>query len=574
MMADNEEPREVQRFENGDGKKRAKTGKPRKFATTTQMRAKFGSLGAYSGVGGMGGSANVSQGFGGNFYSPELSTDFLELPQSLHEAWNYYRFFYRTEPFVGQAIDLHTELPLSKIRISIPKTKNRELALAATRFCEKWAKRVGLLRRLIAIVHDYHLIGEVFVWVEDTNPEMPRDIREEAVRTLTEEGEPVEEWEEREDADARAVRWLKKNYRGWTAIRCLPPEQIRMEAFNFTEAKIFELIPDSKTKDIINRAVQGDDEATRVVESMPREIVNAVREGKNIPLNTDPEAGSFVYYMANKKSDYETRGHSILERCIRTLVFRDKIRQANTSIASRHMTPIRIVWGEDMDAADVEALREQVDIALQDPDFSIIANFEVRWEELGSDARLLDLTSEYDLTDRQLYAGLGVTEGLLSGESAYSGDRIHLEVINTRYMLLREILQDVVENSFFLPMCARMGFIEEDEDGEQVVIVPKLSFTRLALRDNSDTFDALFNLYQKGSLDIDIILELLNIDPVATREKIERDMFTVNDAIFNEVLRGLYGEAGRKLAENSDAIEKIAKNLGLSYAEPKEEGRF
>ena len=44
------------------------------------------------------------------------STDFLELPQSLDEQRNYYRFFYRSDPFVGQAIDLHTELPLSKLR--------------------------------------------------------------------------------------------------------------------------------------------------------------------------------------------------------------------------------------------------------------------------------------------------------------------------------------------------------------------------------------------------------------------------------------------------------------------------
>lgn len=561
----------VRTFENGDGKRKARTGKPKKYATTTTMRTKFAYTG---GMGGGLGSGGIVEGTGGNFYSPELSTDFLELPQSLHEAWNYYRFFYRTEPFVGQAVDLHTELPLSKLRLSIPESKNRQMAEAATRFCEKWAKRIGLLRRLLAIVHDYHLIGEVFTWVEDSNPEMPGDVRYEWHRELTAEGEVVEEKRLREDADERAVRWLKKNYKGWTSVRVLPPEQVRMQSFNFTDERIFELIPDSKTKDIIQRAQQGDAQAVRVVNSMPQDVVAAVLSGRNIPLNTDPEAGSFVHYMANTKSDYEGRGHSILERCIRTLVFRDKLRQANTSIASRHMTPIRIVYGEDLDMADVEFLREQVDMALQDPDYSIIANFEIRWEEMGSDQRLLDLSSEYDLTDRQLYAGLGVTEGLLSGESSYSGDRINLEVINTRYMLLRELLQEFVEEHFFKPMCARMGFIEEDEDGVEEVVVPKLSFTRLALRDNNDTFDALYNLYQKGSLDVDIILELLNIDPVATRRKLERDMFTVNDPTFNEVMRGIYGDVGRKLVENSDVTEKIADYLKLSYEEPKEEGRF
>jgi hypothetical protein len=559
----------VASVKNGDGKKKARSGKPRKI-TSTMMRAKTANFGAV-------GNGGSSEGIGGNFYSPELSTDFLELPQSLHEQWNYYRFFYRTEPFVGQAIDLHTELPISKVRIGMAKARNREIAVKATRFCERWAQRVNLLDRLLCITHERNLIGVVNIWCEDANEEMPRDIREEEVRTLQEDGEAVEEWQIRGDADDRAVAWLKKNYKGWTSVRVLPPEQIKMQSFNFTDERIFELIPDSKTQAIIEKYQSGDKDAKRIVESMPPAVVKAVVEGSNIPLNTDPMAGSYIYCLVNRKSDYDPQGRSILGRCMRILVYRDKLRQAQTSIASRHMTPIRIVSGEDLDINDVEALREQVDMALQDPDYSIIANFQVTWDEMGADQRLLDLSSEYDLTDRQLYAGLGVTEGLLSGESSYSGDRINLEVINTRYMLLREQLQNFVEKHLFEPMCARMGFVEEDEDGEEHVVVPTLSFTRLALRDNRDTFDALYNLYTKGSLDVDTILELLNLDPVAVRERIERDLFTVNDPTFNEVLRGIYGDTGRAIAENSDASEKIAKVLGLKFEKPTEEeggGRF
>ena len=558
----------VKTLKNGDGKKSAKTGKP-KLITSSAMRSRFASSAGVAG-GGLGGGFNSFQGVGSNFYSPELSTDFLELPQSLHEFWNYVRFFARSEPFVGQAMDLHTELPLSKVRIGVPKAKNREMAEAATRFCVKWARRIGLLQRLISIVYERNLIGEAFIWCEDDNPDMPDDIRYEIRRILTEEGEAVEQKVEREDANERASKWLKKHYKGWTAIRCLPPEQIKVETFNFTDKRLFELIPDSPTKSIVDRARNGDPAARKIVESMPAEVVQAVFEGQNIPLNTDPYAGSFIHYIANKKSDYEPRGRSLLERCMRILVYREKLRQAQTSIASRHMTPIRIVWGENLNEDDLDALRLQVDAALQDPDYSIIANFQVTWEEMGADQRLLDLTGEYDLTDRQLYAGLGVTEALLSGESSYSGDRINLEVINVRYMLLREQIQEMVEEHFFKPMCYRMGFIEEDEDGEEIVLVPSLTFTRLALRDNRDTFDAMYNLYTKGSLDIETILELFNLDPITVREKLEKHLFTVNDPNFNEALRTIYGDAGRKLAEDTDASEKIAKTLGLTL-KPKQE---
>jgi len=365
---------------------------------------------------------------------------------------------------------------------------------------------------------------------------------------------------------------MQKNYKGWTNIRILPPEQVHIQTFPFTDEVIIELIPDAKTKHVIEMAEQGDRNAERVVNSMDPTVIDALRRGDNIPLSTNSDGGSFVHYMANKKSQYEPRGHSILQRCLRTLVYFDKLRQAQTSIASRHMTPVRLVYAEDMDEADTEALRDQIDLALMDPDYSIVTNFQVTWEEMNSNGRLLELSSEYDLVSRQLYAGLGVTESLLNGESSYSGDRINLEVINTRYMLLRENVQRLVEQYFFKPMCKRMGFIEEDEDGEMVVIHPRLSFTRLALRDNQDTFDALFNLYTKGSLDIETILELLNIDPATVQERLKKDFGTFNDAQFNEVLRSAYGRAGDQIVEGSNLVEKITGTLGLEYSKPEEPG--
>jgi len=542
---------------------KVKVGKPGKLVTGT-ARLKM----AYPATGG------AMVGSGGNFYSPELSPDFLELPQSVDEMRNYFRFFYDNDPFVGQAIDLHGELPLSKLRLRKPKAKNKKLAEASMRFCERWVRYIGLLHRLLEVVHEYYLVGEVFVFAEDTSPDMPREVTHETYREIAADGSLVEEERPYPDARKRMVQWVKKNYKGWSALRVLPPEQIQMEAFPFTDKRLIELIPDSKTKAIIERATQGDLRAREVVESMPTEVVDYVLRGENIPLNTTPEAGSFCHYLARKKSQYEARGKSILQRCLRVLVFRDKLRQAQTSIASRHMTPYRIIWAEDMNAEQTEELRDQVDLALQDPDYSVITNFQVNWEERGggADSRLLDLSSEYDLTDRQLYAGLGVTESLLSGESSYSGDRIHLEVINVRYLLLRELLQDFVDRQLLEPMCRRMGFIEYDEDGEEVVIHPRLSFTRLALRDNQETFDTLFNLYQKGSLDIETILDLLNLDADTVREKLERDTFTLQDATFNEVLRAVYSRVGDALAESSDAVQRVADVLGLKYTKPKEEG--
>jgi len=517
-------------------------------------------------------TGSTTTGSGGNFYSPELSTDFLELPQSKDEQRAYYRHFYDYDPFVGQALDQHEELPLSKLRLQKPLTKNKEMGKKAMRFCEKWADRVDLLSRLMSIVHEFTLIGEVWVYCEDTSPDMPDDVRCKLYREITSDGDLVEKLEEYDDADEREVNWLKKNYKGWSAVRCLPPEQIHQESFGFTDSRLIELVPDAKTRSLIERADQGDVQSQRIVETISPEIVEAIRESRSIPLNTDPDAGSFVHYIARKKSDYEENGKSILQRCLHMLVFRDKVRQALTSIASRHMTPYRLVYAEDMNEDQTEELREQVDMALMDPDYSIITNFQVNWEEIGADQRLPDWSWVWEFTDRQMYAGLGVTESLLSGESSYSGDRINLEVINTRYMLMRLMLQNLVEKQFFTPMCKRMGFVEEDEDGDMIVITPRLSFTRLALRDNSDTFDQLYNLYTKGSLSIDTIYDVLNLDPDTEHEKLAGEVLTIKDSTFNEALRGALSAAGNSVAEQSNLVEKLCEILGLEFKPPEEEG--
>jgi hypothetical protein len=279
-------------------------------------------------------------------------------------------------------------------------------------------------------------------------------------------------------------------------------------------------------------------------------------------------------YSLNVHEDHSFfAGFSRTCNCLRVLYYREKLRQAQTQIASRAMTPKRIVWGEGLSEMDTEDLREQVDLSLVDPDYSIVTNYEVHWEEMGSRDRLLDLSGEYEQTERQLLAGLGVTESLMSGEAIYSGDRLKLEVINTRYLFLRDVLQEFVEESLFKPVARRKGFVEKNSWGDEVVLFPRLSFTRLPLRDSQDTFDALYNLYTKGSISVDVILEMFNIDPADTQEKIEKDMFTVNDSTFNEVIRSVYGEVGRMLAEKTNILEKIAKYLDLKVKEePAEEG--
>jgi hypothetical protein len=527
-----------------------------------------------------------------SFFSPQLSTDFLELPQSLREKREIYRHFYNTDEMVAQAIDLHTELPLSKVRLAAPRPVHCPAGFESPddygkyilTFFERMTKRIKLFHRLVTLVHHYWLDGTIVAFAEDSEVNVPDNVgydqQVNRKSVLTDDGEPseVEEnaWVEKSNREDEELRYYQKHYQGWDRLLVFPIDQVKITAFNYTDKVRLELIPSDRDRALIEQASQGDPVAEEMVAEIPAEVRDYIASSQLIPLGTDPDEGSFAYLLAGRRGAGDDMGQSLLDRCLRTLYYREKLRQAQTQIASRAMTPKRIVWAEDISQADAESLREQVDLALVDPDYSIITNYEVHWEEMGSKDRLLDLSGEYEQTERRLRTGLGVTESLMSGETLYSGDRLKLEVINQRYLFLREILQEYVEEYLFKPVARRKGFIEKDKWGDEVVLYPRLSFTRLPLRDSQDTYDALFNLYQKGSISIDLILEMFNIDPHDTRVKLEKDMFTVNDSTFNEVMRGIYGAIGGTIAEQTDVADRVTEYLGLKKKEqPAEaESRF
>jgi hypothetical protein len=492
--------------------------------------------------------------------------------------------------YIAYGLSTHnTDVPMSKLRLSLPKGKDVKRNKQIQQFFQRMSQRIRLFQTLHEATHEYWLHGIVFLFAEDHDlvPEIPKEL---VVDSVTETLEGVD-WAGRSNSrnvEKKTVKpdeelwkniseFVQKNYQGWQRLQILPPEQVKTEVFQYTNRMKMELIPSDKDKMVVMKAKENDPEAQKIADDIPHEIRESLENGTPIPLSSSPYddylCSSFCYQLAHKKSPYDTRGISLLERCLRTLLKQDKLRQAQTSIASRAMTPKRIVWADKLSEANVEDLRDQVDQALIDPDFTIVTNFEVHWDEIGARDRLLDLSSEYEMDNKLLFIGLRITESMLTGESSYAGERIHLDVMNTMYLLYREQLADYVENYLFLPVAKKKGFFEIDENtGEKIYLYPQLQFTRLALRDQADTMDVLFNLYQKGSLPVSFILDLLNIDPSDTLEQLKADMFGPNDSTFNEFIRNALQKAGDAAIDSTNIMEIVARNAGLTIKKQKEEG--
>jgi hypothetical protein len=291
-----------------------------------------------------------------------------------------------------------------------------------------------------------------------------------------------------------------------------------------------------------------------------------------IPLNQNPYAGSYVVHFARKKSGYEMHGRSALQSPMRSIIYREKLRQVQTTLASRNMTPKTLITAPGASEIQVAQLRAHADESKSDPDYTIVTNYEVIWNEIDSQGRLLNLSDEWQHTNANLAIGLGFSPEILIGEGLYGNNRIQLDMMSVSYTQFREALSDVIENQIFKPIAIIKGFYEADDYGRPRWIYPKVTFGTLALRDSSDLFDMAFNLYSKGSLPVSAIYEIMGYDAETMKRELEDDLFTVKDSKFNELLGSIYSALGGAMTEKTNVLKRIADTLQLEETEPEDAG--
>ncbi len=472
----------------------------------------------------------------------EANGGVLYYPVTLKEKYEWYRYFFRVDPYVHAAICLHADLPMSKLQLRMPKMADKEKSKRIEKFYQTMIDEIKLFEKLHTILFESLIIGNCFIYA---------------------------------DYDEKKKRWGK--------LVILPPEEVQVATYPMTDIKCIEYRSEMLNNIIHKYDLPIDsyehykeyvdslpDNEKSILQGMNFEFVKQLKENNGVlqmdtnpysPATPEDKIGSFVHHFAEKRHEYQELGVSPIECVLTPLLMKEHYKHTQMSLASRNMTPRYIVTAPGVSQETTDDLREQIDASMLSPDYPIVANYEVQWNTVDATNRLIDLQREYETIENQIFAGLGVTRELMTGEGMYSGSKITVEVLNTRYMLKRELLQNFVEESLFKPIALQNGFYEDDEDGNRTWFFPKIGFTRLTIRDNQEVFDQLFQLYQKGSIPIGIILDVFNLNEDEVTEKLKKDMFTPKDAVYNDMLRGIYSDIGSKISENTDLAKQIAENI-------------
>lgn len=353
----------------------------------------------------------------------------------------------------------------------------------------------------------------------------------------------------------------------------LPPEEVFVFEIGFSDEKRIEYRPRRYIQMLQgNISAQNNELEEKIVDNVPQDIADSIVNDGYISLDWNHMNGSFCECIARRKSPYLDVSASILDRILVPLQLKDFYKFTQLALASRNMSPKYLLKAPGATSEELDDLRMQWDISYNEPDYSIAGNYEYSIEKLDSRDRLLDISSEIERLDNEIYVGLGITKEMLTGEGSYSGSKTTTDILNTMFMQERETLSDFFENKLFIPICEARGWYTIGKSGLKKYWCPKVGFNRLTIRDNDEVFQNLFQLYQKGSLPIEIIYELFNLDPEEINEKLYNDLWTVRDSSFNELVRNLLSEAARNLGENSNFSEIVAKYLKLKVEKKPEEG--
>ena len=463
-------------------------------------------------------NANVSMG-APTFYHPLFETTNMMLPRDRRERNEWCRHFYRTEPIIATAIDLHTEFPISDFNI-VCKDK-----YISDFFNYMIFDKINMHEILLNIGLEYWKIGDVFPYGQ-----------------------------------------LNETDGMWEKFICYNPDYINIQTSTLADDPIIELIPDASIKEIVTGGPNG--QYGEIYKQLSQDIIQPVKQDKNIKLD-----GRLISHIAHKASPYEIWGTPIMMRCFKTLIYKDKLRSAQDAIANRHIMPLRVAKigqpGEPMPTQDdIDAFRDILYEADGDPSFFLVYHYGLQFEYVGSSGHILPLNSEFDFIQKELMNGLGINEAMLNGDGpTYANAEVGFNTLAKRYMSYRLRLENWIKYKVLKPISEIQGFYESDIIGikakylsdkqkkiqasknEMRLIIPDIQWQQEDLTNNSNMISFIQNLKDKGLISARTILPMVGLDPDVEKANLENEKGTIFDQ-----------NAGPEMENNEEDIQQPSIN--------------
>jgi len=211
------------------------------------------------------------------------TNDTLEKPQCLRERRIFYRFFYGSVPEVGAVID---KASFKKFKLGDVEDTwwSPGLRPYISKFFDKMSERLNLTTLINLICFEYFIMGNCVTFAEDND--LPKD-------------------KKKNEFDS------KLTYQGWKKILILPLDQVRVKRIPLSEDVVLDYVPDPETLKFLKKE---------------KKFLKTLDSKNQVPLDQNPELGSFAYLFTRKIAQYNTLGISVIEKYMNDLSEKKKIK--------------------------------------------------------------------------------------------------------------------------------------------------------------------------------------------------------------------------------------------------------
>jgi hypothetical protein len=464
------------------------------------------------------------------FYHPLFETTNMMLPRDRRERNEWCRQYYRTEPVIATAIDMHTEFPISDFNIMCSDEGIKKL------FDYMLFDKLNIYEILLNIGLEYWKIGDVF---------------------------PYGQLNEEEGV--------------WERFVCYDPDFINIIASPLAGESIIELIPDAEIKAIVTGGAAG--EYRDLYKQLPPEIVTQVKQGKNIRLDN-----RFVSHIAHKAAPYEMWGTPAMMRCFKTLIYKDKLRAAQQAIADRHITPLRVAKigaaGEPYPTqADIDDFRETLIAIDGDPSSFLVYHYGLQFEYVGSSGHILPLNTEFDFIQKELMNGLGINEAMLNGEGpTYANAEVGFNTLAKRYMSYRLRLENWIRYKVLKPISKIQGFYTSNNGeieskymtekqrkisaarNDMSLIVPEIKWQQEDLSSDQNIMNIIQALRDKGLVSAKTMLPMVGLNPDIELKNLKEEEGTAFDVHYDPTAPIVKKEESKQVLKDEELIPIDTRN--------------
>lgn len=419
-------------------------------STNSALMDKYASTDASNVVSGSGSSIvknaqlSNSQGAGNTvnqlpeIYSPLLLNSNMNLPRDHATINAWCRAFFALNPFVQNAISLHSTYPISKLNITC-SNKNVE------KFFNDMIEELDLMNICVQAAQEFWLLGEAFIYAE-----------------------------------------LDESQGKWSRLLIQNPDYMIVKRGIVANEPLISMRPDENLKKIVSSSRPSDIEQKKQLNPY---IIDCVRRGENIPIDNFN-----ISHLARKISPYEIRGTGLPVAIFRQLMLFDRLRESKYAQADGMVNPLTLVKigggdnGYKPTHADLESWRDIFAGAQANKDFKIFTHEAVTVEKVGSGQGIYDISGDITQLIKEMYVGLQVPSVLMDGgaDTTYANGGVALDVLRQRYMQFRNMMSLWLKRKIFAPISKIRGFYDYEKGSgksQKNLIVPDIDWNHMSLFD-------------------------------------------------------------------------------------------